>query len=143
MLRLSAMACVAMALAIPVGAAAQDAAEAGAILSGTRGTGEAARGMGNATRGALGGAADAIAATNARRGGAASARTPARRGGSATSGQRGGAAQSYTIAGNIDVLDRFEVPTWRLGNGRVLRISGELVPAPATVCISSACDDRR
>ena len=135
--------CTAMALAIPAGAFAQDAAETGAILSGSRGTGEAARSVGNATRGALGGAADAIAATNARRGGSSAARTPARRGGGTAAGQRGGAAQSYTIAGNIDVLDRFDVPTWRLGNGRVLRVSGELVPAPATVCISASCQDLR
>ncbi|KLE31241.1 hypothetical protein [Aurantiacibacter luteus] len=131
--------------AIPVTAFAQDAAETGAVLSGSRGTGAAARSVGNATRGALGGAADAIAATNARRGGAASPRRTGRGG----QGTPGGAAATrtepvgYTIAGNIDVLDRFDVPTWRLGNGRILRISGELIPAPGTACISATCQDLR
>ena len=141
MLRLPILAlCIAMA-AIPGSAMAQDAAETGAILAGSRGTGESARSVGTAARGSMGGAADAIAASRSGRSGAASARRPAAAGGRRQAAAARREPAGYTIAGDIDVLDRFDVPTWRLVGGRTLRVSGELVPTASTICLSG-CDTR-
>lgn len=116
-------------------AMAQAAAEEAVILSGNSGTGAAARRMGSNVRGAIGGAADAVASANAARGGGnAASGVGNARGGARGSGNRAGAVP-YTIAGNIDALEYFAAPTWRLAGGSVLKVSGTLVPNPGTTCI--------
>ncbi|WP_338244053.1 hypothetical protein [Aurantiacibacter hainanensis] len=111
---------------------AQDAAESAVILSGTgERTGAAARSVGEATAGAINSAAGAINQT--RRGGAAS---PARSAAGASGSASAGYSVGYTIAaGNVDPLEYFRVPTFKLGNGSELRVSGTLVPMAPTVCI--------
>lgn len=118
-------------LAVATPCAAQDAAESAAILSGTgQGTGAASRSLGDATTGAIGGATNAIRATRSGRAARASS------GNSGNSrGGRNPASVGYAIPANIDPLDKFAVPTYRLRNGLQLRISGSFVPTPPTSCV--------
>ncbi|KLI64464.1 hypothetical protein [Aurantiacibacter marinus] len=120
-------------------AAAQAAAEEAVILNSTgQGTGAAARDMGNAVRGSIGGASDAIAATRSRS-------SRARRGGSSTPGSSSGgtpsrSASSYTvywITSDVDALDKFAVPTYRMNNGAILRMSGTLIATRDAICLST------
>ena len=122
------------ALGCASGAAAQDAAESAAILAGTgERTGAASRSVGEAATGAIGRAGNAIAATrNARRSGTVPNRSARTR---STARDANAPAAVYSIAGNVDVLDRFETPTYRLPNGRILRVSGEFRPEAGTACI--------
>ncbi len=104
---------------------AQDAAESAIILSGTgERTGASARSTGEAAARAIGRASGAIATTRQSASPARSRPAITARANSPRTGS------GYRIAGNIDALEFFDVPTYRLGNGRTIRVSGELVPPP-------------
>ena len=118
-------------------ALAQDAAESAIILGGTgQSTGTASHSLGNAVRGSIGPAANAVNATN-RSTGRASAGTF--RGGGNPSG--GGFRASLwsrptpkVIPRGIDSLAGSNAPVYRLGNGRTIKVSGRLTPYVPTVC---------
>lgn len=118
-------------LAIAPPALAQDAAESAAILSGTRGTGRVSRDAGEATRGAIGGAADAINATRQRR----TSRTPTRR---TNVTRRGSSQRSGGLRVTVgDALERTDAPDYQLSNGSRIRVSGTFVPATGTQCVTN------
>ncbi|WP_340587433.1 hypothetical protein [Erythrobacter alti] len=111
-------------------AAAQAAAEEAMILSGSRGTGAAARDMGESVRGSIGGAADAVAATNA----AANARRGSSRARTTTSQPRG-RSSGYWITNAVDALEYHNVPTYRMNNGAILKVSGTLMATRDAACL--------
>jgi len=112
--------------------AAQVAAEEAVILSGTgSGTGEASREMGNAVRGSISSANDALSAINSRRSSAQRRRTPAR----GTPRQSSGRNVGYWITSDVDALDRYAVPTFRMNNGAILKVSGTLHPTRDATCL--------
>jgi hypothetical protein len=120
----------AITFALAPAVSAQDAAESAVIYSGTsQGVGASSRSLGGAAAGAIGRATEAIRASRPPNGNGSSARATR---------QGGGARHSsvvYAIASNVDPLEYYAVPTYRLGNGRTLRVSGTLYPAPPTVCV--------
>lgn len=113
--------------------AAQDAVESATILSGVgERTGAASRSLGGAATGAMDGAAEAIRAT---RSGRAGVSRRSNRGGN--NGGRNLASVGYTIPADIDPLENFAVPTYRLSNGLQLRVSGTFIAIPPTSCVSN------
>ncbi len=106
-------------------ASAQAAAETAVILSGTgQGTGSASRSLGGAVAGSMNRAADAIAAT---RNGAPAPSYRRRR-----SAGNGGAG--HVIPPGGDMLEGTDAPTYRLGNGASIRVSGRLVQGAGATC---------
>ncbi len=113
-------------------ALAQDAAESATILSGTgQGTGAAARDMGGAVRDSISGAADAIAATRSARSNASGSGSSSR----GSSSRSSGASTGYWITSDVDALEGFAVPTYRLNNGAILKVSGILMATPDAACL--------
>lgn len=110
----------AIVLALPLPAAAQDAAETAVILSGTgQAQGRAQRSLGQSIARSMGNAADAVAATTQARAPAPSNRRQAR---------RSGGAGNFAIAlpGDVDPLERTDAPRYDLANGATIRVSGGL-----------------
>lgn len=111
-------------------AAAQDAAETAQILSGTgQSQGRASRSLGSAISQSMNAARDAIATTRAAE--------------PVTSRRRFRTAhEPYPIPANVDGLAGTDAPTYRLGNGSSIRVSGRLLQAPGTSCVSD-CPEKR
>ena len=131
----------AMALAIwSAPASAQDAAESAIILGGTgEATGAASRRMGEATRGAIGGAANAINA--AQRGRGRAGRYDGANVRPSGGGRSPGGVEGYRIPAGIDALDGTDARQYQLGTGSTLRVSGGFTPSETTFCISYCFDD--
>jgi hypothetical protein len=115
------------ALAVPVPALAQAAAETATILSGTgQGTGSAARGLGSAVSGSMNRASSQIRAT---------------RNGDATPRRRRSAGAAYEIPAEADMLEGADAETYQLGNGASIRVSGgSLRKSAATTCTQNCAD---
>lgn len=112
-----------LAVGVPGAAAAQDAAETAQILAGTgQSQGGAARSLGGNISQSMNAASNAVRA--------------ARSGDAPASGHRAAAApQPFGIPENVDFLEGTDAPTYRLGNGASIRVSGGLIAAPATTCV--------
>ncbi len=124
-----------LAALLPLGlstpAAAQAAAETATILSGTgQGTGSASRGMGSAVAGSINRAASQIQATqNGGRGGGGGRNSTARAG-------------NYAVDASGDVLEGTDAPSYTLGNGASIRVSGgSLRKSAATKCTENCTDN--
>ena len=115
-----------LALGAAGNAAAQDAAETATILSGTSQQAKAQRSLGSAISRSINNASNAI--RSSRNAGPVAIRGPSRNRGS------GGA---YRITAHGDPLAGTDAPTYRLGNGASIRVSGVLRPEEETVCISN------
>lgn len=104
-------------------ASAQAAAETATILTGTgQGTGSAARSTGGNVAGSLNRASDAIQATNQ---------------GTRSSGGRGqsGAQPGYAVTGGSgDALEGTDAPSYQMGSGATIRVSGKLRQPSAAPC---------
>jgi hypothetical protein len=109
-----------LALGLAAPAAAQDAAETAAILSGTgQGQGAAQRTQGSAVAGALNNAASAIRTTRQGRLRAqGKARTPSH----------------YVDPSDNDPLEGTDAVAYTTGSGATIRVSGGLRPAPKPSC---------
>jgi len=109
-----------------LGCAVSGAAEAQeyGVLTGavTPGMGAAARGLGAASASAIGRAANAVAAVNQATG-ASGQSTPSRR-----SGPQRIDVQRFTALPHGDPLEGSDAPTYALGQGRTIRVSGAFVP---------------
>lgn len=119
-----------LAFAWPVTAPAQDAAETAVILSGTgQSTGRASRSLGSAVAGGINAAAAQIAATRSG--------TPPperrRRSGNPTQGTQAVLATGNALAGT-------GAPTYRLGSGATIQVSGTLVQDAETSCTKNCAD---
>ena len=115
----------------PVAAPAQDAAEAAVILSGTgQPTGRASRSLGSAVSSGINAAAAQIAAT---RGGSP---PPERRRRTLAPAQ---GAQVVRASGNV--LEGTGAPTYRLGSGATIQVSGTLVQDAQTSCSKNCAQD--
>jgi len=122
-------AAVAGVLGLPVCVRAQDAAETAIILGGTgNAQGRAQRSLGSAIARGMGNAAGAVAATTA-------ART--RNGGAPTQRSRSyGRAQgnfAIPLPGDVDPLAKTNAPSFKVGSGATLRVSGGLRRKSAVV----------
>ena len=109
-------------------ALAQDAAETAVILSGAgQPAGRASRSLGSAISGSIN---------------AASAQIRSVRNAEPTTGghqpRTAGDARAITsdqaIASDIDMLEGTDAPTYRLGNGASIRVSGTFIQDPGTMC---------
>lgn len=110
------------AVAVPLPAFAQDAAETAIILSGTgQAQGRAQRSLGASISRSMGNAADAIAATRQAR---APAPTYRQR---APASPKGGKF-ALALPGDVDPLERTDAPQYTLGNGTTIRVSRGLRP---------------
>ena len=111
-------------------ASAQAAAETAVILSGTgQATGRASRSLGSAISGSIGAAANEIHAT--------------RNGGQAPTVRRRRAPSSagHVIPPDADMLEGTDAPTYRLGNGSSIRVSGRLIQGAGTTCAENCTAD--
>jgi len=114
----------------PISAAAQDAAESAAILSGSSQTGAAQRSLGARISGAINRASDSIAAQQG-------ARVQAQR------PNRGGAVRVvHSLPAGVDVLEGTDATTYRLGNGSSIRTTGRINGDPGLRCVSN-CEKAR
>jgi hypothetical protein len=104
-------------------ASAQVAAETATILTGTgQGTGSAARSTGGNVAGSLNRASEAIQAANQ---------------GARSSGGRGqsGAQTGYAVTGGSgDALAGTDAPSYQMGSGATIRVSGKLRQPSAAPC---------
>lgn len=121
-------AAVAGVLGLPVCVHAQDAAETAIILGGTgNAQGRAQRSLGSAIARGMGNAAGAVAATTP-------ARTPH---GSTTQRSRShGRTQgnfAIPLPGDVDPLAKTDAPSFKVGSGATLRVSGGLRRKSAVV----------
>jgi hypothetical protein len=117
-----------LAYAAPSAASAQAAAETATILSGTgQGTGSAARGMGSAVAGSMNRATSQIRAAQ---------------GGQAAPRRRRNAQGGYEIPAEADMLEGTDAPTYELGNGASIRVSGGSLRQSAAATCSENCPDR-
>lgn len=113
---------LAFVLAVP--ASAQVAAETATILSGTgQATGRASRDLGSAVSGSINNAASQIRATQD--GAAAPGRYRSR---------SAAQAEGYAITSGGDALEGTDAPTYRMGNGASIRVSGSLRKSTAATC---------
>jgi len=113
-------------------AAAQDAAETAGILSGTGpSTGGAQRAQGSAVSNSLNSATQALRSARSSR----SSRASASRSGSRS------AHQSYSVPADVDFLEGTDAPTYRLGNGSSIRVSGGLIQTPETACVKDCPEE--
>lgn len=119
-----------LALGVSQTASAQDAAETAAILSGTgQGTGGASRSMGSSVSNSMNSATNALRSVQS-----------SRKGQSRRSSRS--ARQSYAIPADADLLEGTEAPTYQLGNGSSIRVSGGLVPDATTSCVKNCAGDK-
>jgi len=112
-----------LSMSMASAASAQDAAESAIILSGTgQATGSAQRGLGSSVSSSINRASNALRATR-------NARNP--------SGRRSSRAthQSHAIPAGVDFLEGTDAPTYQLGNGSSIRVSGGLRQTPETACV--------
>jgi len=115
-----------LAIGCAVPASAQDAAETAAILSGTgQGTGSASRSMGSAVSGSLNRASQAVQAANG------AGQAP--RGGGRERGQIR-VRMGYAVTTGPDALEGTDAPTYQMGNGASIRVSGKLRQPGETTC---------
>ena len=112
-------------LAAPVSLAAQDAAETAVILSGSSGQGKAANSLGNAVRGSVNSAADAIRAAG---------RQPTRS--NARTRNRRGPVQIQTIPSN-DPLENTDASRFQTRSGATISVSGRMRPSAAARCVEN------
>jgi hypothetical protein len=116
-----------LSLALAAPASAQAAAETATILSGTgQGTGRASRGMGSAVAGSINRATSQIRAAQ---------------GGEAAPRRRRNAAGGYEIPAEADMLEGTDAPTYQLGNGASIRVSGGSLRKSAAATCSENCAD--
>jgi hypothetical protein len=111
-------------------ASAQAAAETAVILSGTgQATGSASRSLGSAISGSINAASAQIQA--------------ARNGGSVANGggRRRASGVAYAIPADVDMLEGTDAPTYRLGNGATIRVSGTFVQGAETSCAKDCPQD--
>ncbi len=112
-------------------ASAQAAAETAVILSGTgQATGSASRSLGSAISGSINAASAQIQA--------------ARNGGSVANGggrRRASGYAAYAIPADVDMLEGTDAPTYRLGNGATIRVSGTFVQGAETSCAKDCPQD--
>ena len=114
----------------PVAAPAQDAAETAVILSGTgQSTGRASRSLGSAVSGGINAAAAQIAATR-------SGTTPPER------RRRSLAQGTEVVQASGNVLEGTGAPTYRLGSGATIQVSGTLVQDAATSCARNCAEGK-
>ncbi|WP_338466519.1 hypothetical protein RXV95_13300 [Novosphingobium sp. ZN18A2] len=117
--------------AAPCTVSAQDAAESAMILSGTgQGQASSARSLGSSIANSMNAASREIRTQRAS--GNASGRAHYRR---RTRGVARTGAVSAAIPANADMLKGTDAPTYKLGNGASIRVSGGLVQAPTTSCV--------
>jgi hypothetical protein len=110
-----------LGLAMP--ASAQAAAETATILSATgQGTGSASRAMGSAVSGSINNAASQIRATQqGGRGGGRGRNSTARMG-------------EFAVEASGDVLEGTDAPSYTVGSGASIRVSGKLRQPAAAAC---------
>jgi hypothetical protein len=114
-----------VSLAVP--ASAQVAAETATILSGTgQGTGRASRSMGSAVAGSMNRATSQIRAAQ---------------GGNDTQRRKRKADGGYEIPAEADMLEGTDAPTYQLGNGASIRVSGGSLRKSAAATCSENCTD--
>jgi len=115
-------------------AAAQDAAESAIIMSGTGQTvGKAQRGLGASVANSMNSAQRAITS------GRPLGRAKNRRGSRKRSRARG-ARGAYRIPAGVDFLQGIDAPTYQLGNGSSIKVSGGLRPNAETTCVKNCPD---
>jgi hypothetical protein len=118
---------VLLGLTMPGAASAQVAAETATILSGTgQGTGRASRSMGSAIAGSMNRATSQIRAAQ---------------GGEATQRRKRKADGGYEIPAEADMLEGTDAPTYQLGNGASIRVSGGSLRKSAAATCSENCTD--
>ena len=113
-------------LAVPGSLAAQDAAETAVILSGSSGQGKAANSLGNAVRGSVNSAADAIRAAQRN-----SSRSNAR------ARNRRGPVQIQTAIPTNDPLEDTDATRFQTGSGATISVSGRMRPSAAARCVEN------
>ena len=110
-------------------AAAQDAAETAAVLSGSSQTGKASRSLGDAVAGSIGSATQQLRNQNARR-----TTTRAR-----TRSTRQGSAPVQTLASG-DPLENTDAAAYKVSSGATIRVSGRLNPSSAAKCSQNCAE---
>lgn len=105
-------------------AVAQDAVETAQILSGTGQMQGGGRSLGSAISRSLNGAGDVIA------GSTSAPRT-------ANAGANPAIHRTDPVPANVDPLARSDAPTYRLGNGASIRVSGGFQSDPVTSCVKN------
>lgn len=124
--KIAMMAAVTAGLAVPGSLAAQDAAETAVILSGSSGQGKAANSLGNAVRGSVNSAADAIRAAQ-RQPNRTNARTRNRR----------DPVQIQTAIPSNDPLENTDATRFQTGSGATISVSGRLRPSASARCVEN------
>lgn len=118
-------------LGLTCAGAAQDAAETAVILSGAgQSQGGAARSLGSTISRSMGAAANAVRGARPNPGYVASRR------------RAGNVRQAPAIPADVDMLEGTDAPTYRLGNGASIRVSGRLIEAPRTSCVKQCAEAR-
>lgn len=124
--KIAVAAAVSAGLTAPGSLAAQDAAETAVILSGSSGQGKAANSFGNAVRGSVNSAADAIRAAQRQ-----PSRTNAR-----TRNRRGPLEIQASIPSN-DPLENTDATRFQTGSGATISVSGRLRPSASARCVEN------
>lgn len=114
---------LATAMALPIPAYAQDAAETAVILSGTGSTqARASRSLGTAVSGSIDSATSVIRSATPTRNRAKSRRS------------RRGAPSVATVIGTGDALEGTDASAYQVDNGATIKVSGGFRPSAATRC---------
>ncbi|AKM11005.1 hypothetical protein [Croceicoccus naphthovorans] len=113
-----------LTLCIGGGAAAQDAAELAAILSGSAQTGGAQKSLGNSIRRSINSASVAIPA-----------RPPARSSRTTRQRNRGAVQVGGRLPAGVDPLEGSDATQYRLGNGVGITTSGRINTVGETKCV--------
>ena len=121
------VAAVSAGLAVPGSLAAQDAAETAVILSGSSGQSKAANSLGNAVRGSVNSAADAIRAVPRNSSNRSTART----------GNRRGPVQIQTAIPTNDPLENTDATRFQTGSGATISVSGRMRPSAGARCVEN------
>ena len=129
--KIALVAAVSASLAVPGSLAAQDAAETAVILSGSSGQSKAANSLGNAVRGSVNSAADAIRAVPRNSANRSTART----------GNRRGPVQIQTAIPTNDPLENTDATRFQTGSGATISVSGRMRPSAAARCIENCGTD--
>lgn len=116
---------LALAVSAPQSASAQDAAETAVILSGSSGQGKAANSLGNAVRGSVNSAANAVRSTPAN-----NRRNATRR------NRRGAPVQVQTLPTN-DPLENTDATRFTTGSGATISVSGSMRPSASARCVEN------
>ena len=124
------VAAVSAGLAVPGSLAAQDAAETAVILSGSSGQSKAANSLGNAVRGSVNSAADAIRAVPRNSSRAAPKRN-----------NRRGPVQIQTAIPTNDPLEKTDATRFQTGSGATISVSGRMRPSASARCVENCGTD--